>query len=400
MSDGSFDEMIQAYIEGEDQNKLPNLSIRESFSTSAAIKVIAVGGGGGNALRHMMDSKMEGVIFIAANTDAQALANCPAPLQIQLGAGITKGLGAGANPEIGRKAAEENREEIKKAIMHTDMLFVTAGFGGGTGTGAVPIVAEIARELNILTVAVITKPFLFEGTKRREIADSGIEILRDSVDSLITIPNDRLLSVLGKDVTLLNAFKEVNDVLRNAVQGISELITRPGLINVDFADVKTVMSEMGLAMMGTGLGSGEDRARQAAKRALSSPLLDEVSLAGARGILVNITAGPDMSIGEFEAVGDVIKSFSSEKSTVVVGTVIDSNIGNEMRVTVVITGLDRDDREDDVELKATNAMASPEKKESEPGETQLEFDPSSPDYLDVPAYIRNEKDLKVNRKDR
>ena len=306
---------------------------------NAKIKVIGVGGGGGNAIEHMLAEHIEGVEFIVANTDSQALGRSSAPTTIQLGEEITKGLGAGADPTVGRKAAQENLDTIKEVLQGTDMAFITAGMGGGTGTGAAPIIAQAAKELGILTVAVVTKPFAFEGRKRMVVADDGIKELGQYVDSLITIPNNKLLSVLGKNITLLNAFKAANNVLYGAVQGIADLITRPGLINVDFADVRTVMSEMGMAMMGTGSSSGENRAREAADAAIASPLLEDVDFSGAKGVLVNITAGMDMSIGEFEAVGETIKSFTSENATVVVGTVIDPEMSEDLRVTVVITGL-------------------------------------------------------------
>ncbi|HVY53040.1 MAG TPA: cell division protein FtsZ [Gammaproteobacteria bacterium] len=309
---------------------------------NAVIKVVGVGGGGGNAIQHMMAGHIEGVEFICANTDAQALRNSTANTTIQLGDSITRGLGAGANPEVGRRAAEEDREKIKEILSGADMVFIAAGMGGGTGTGAAPVFAQIAKELGILTVAVTTKPFSFEGKVRMQIAEAGIAQLSQYVDSLITIPNNKLLSVLGKNVTLVNAFKATNDVLRGAVQGIAELITRPGLINVDFADVRTVMSEMGIAMMGTGVGSGENRARMAAESAIASPLLEDVDLNGARGVLVNITAGLDLSIGEFEEVGEVIKNITAEGgATVVVGTVIDPELRDEVRVTIIVTGLGR-----------------------------------------------------------
>ncbi|MDR3441651.1 MAG: cell division protein FtsZ [Legionella sp.] len=306
---------------------------------NAVIKVVGVGGGGGNALEHMVAENIDGVEFICANTDAQALRNSNAKVHIQLGDELTKGLGAGANPQIGREAAEEDREFIREILTGADMVFITAGMGGGTGTGAAPVFAEIAKELGILTVAVVTKPFSFEGKQRALAAEDGIRRLAEHVDSLITIPNNKLLSVLGKNISLLNAFKAANNVLLGAVKGISDLITRPGLINVDFADVRTVMSEMGMAMMGTGTASGEQRARQAAEAAIASPLLEDVNFSGARGILVNITAGLDMSIGEFEEVGDVVKEFISDDATVVVGTVIDPDMTDEMRVTVIVTGL-------------------------------------------------------------
>lgn len=322
--------------------------LSEGTSNNAVIKVIGVGGGGSNAIEHMMQENIDGVEFICANTDAQALKSSNAQVVIQLGEEITKGLGAGANPEIGRKSAEENRERIHEVLAGADMVFITAGMGGGTGTGAAPIFAQIARELGILTVAVVTKPFVFEGKKRLYIAEEGIKALSKNVDSLITIPNNKLLTVLGKDITLLNAFKVANNVLLGAVQGIAELITRPGLINVDFADVRTVMSEMGMAMMGTGVSAGEDRAQEAAKAAISSPLLEDIDITDAEGVLVNITAGLDMSIGEFEAVGEVIKSFACENATVVVGTVIDPEMADELRVTVVVTGLDKTDIETEI----------------------------------------------------
>ncbi len=305
----------------------------------AVIKVIGVGGGGGNAIEHMIREKVQSVEFIAANTDGQALKNSSAHVVMQLGEELTKGLGAGADPQIGRNAAEENRDRIRELLAGADMVFITAGMGGGTGTGAAPIFAEIAKELGILTVAVVTKPFIFEGRKRMQIAEAGLKALSEHVDSLIVIPNNKLLAVLGKNITLLNAFKAANNVLLGAVQGIADLITCPGLINVDFADVRTVMSEMGMAMMGTGVSAGEHRAKEAAEAAISSPLLEDVNLVGACGVLVNITAGMDMSIGEFEAVGEVIRSFTSEDATVVVGTVIDSEMSDELRVTVVVTGL-------------------------------------------------------------
>ena len=304
---------------------------------NAVIKV--VGGGGGNAVEHMVAENIDGVKFICANTDAQTLRHSSAEILIQLGDTLTKGLGAGANPQIGREAAEEDREQIKQVLQGADMVFITAGMGGGTGTGAAPVVAEIAKELGILTVAIVTKPFSFEGKQRALAAEEGIRKLAEHVDSLITIPNNKLLSVLGKNISLLNAFKAANNVLLGAVKGISDLITRPGLINVDFADVRTVMSEMGMAMMGTGSARGEQRARQAAEAAIASPLLEDVNFSGARGILVNITAGIDMSIGEFEEVGDVVKEFISDDASVVVGTVIDPEMTDEMRVTVIVTGL-------------------------------------------------------------
>jgi len=311
----------------------------DGYNTNAVIKVIGVGGGGGNAVSHMMDCGIDGVEFICANTDSQALKNSRVKTALQIGCNITKGLGAGANPDLGRQAAMEDRDRIRESIEGSDMLFITAGMGGGTGTGAAPIVAQVAKELGILTVAVVTKPFGMEGRKRFDIAEQGITELAKHVDSLITIPNQKLLTVLGKQTTLLDAFRSANEVLQGAVQGIAELITRPGLINVDFADVRTVMSEMGMAMMGTGRGTGEDRAREAAEAAISSPLLEDVNLEGAKGILVNVTAGMDLSIGEFDEVGNVVKECASDDATVVLGTVIDPAMEGELRVTVVATGL-------------------------------------------------------------
>jgi cell division protein FtsZ len=315
--------------------------LMDSFSQTAVIKVIGVGGGGGNAVSHMAKCGIEGVEFICVNTDSQALKHSQVKASLQIGANITKGLGAGANPEVGRQAAMEDRDRIIELIEGCDMLFITAGMGGGTGTGAAPVVAQVARELGILTVAVVTRPFTMEGNKRASVAESGMAELSRHVDSLITIPNQKLLQVLGGQTTLLEAFKRANEVLQGAVQGIAELITRPGLINVDFADVRTVMSETGLAMMGSGIGTGEHRARVAAEMAVSSPLLEDINLAGAHGILVNVTAGLDLSIGEFEEVGNTVKQFAAEDATVVVGTVIEPEMQGELRVTVVATGLNR-----------------------------------------------------------
>ncbi len=311
----------------------------DTYSEGAVIKVIGVGGAGGNALRNMLEANIEGVDFICANTDAQAIKHIKARAVLQIGASITKGLGAGANPEVGRAAAVEDRERIIEAIRGADMLFIAAGMGGGTGTGAAPVVAQAARELGILTVAVVTRPFTLEGRKRAHQAEQGMRELSQYVDSLITVPNDKLLSVLGKSATVPAAFKAADEVLKGAVQGIAELITRPGLVNVDFADVRTVMSEMGMAMMGTGRGTGETRAQEAAEAAIGSPLLDDVDLSGARGVLVNITGGTDFTIGEFEEIGNIVRGFASDEATVVVGTVIDPEMTDELRVTVVATGL-------------------------------------------------------------
>jgi len=353
----------------------------DSIHQNAVIKVIGVGGGGGNAVKHMIASKIEGVEFICANTDSQALKDIDARTVLQLGNTMTKGLGAGANPEIGRQAAMEDRERIAEVLRGADMVFIAAGMGGGTGTGAAPVVAEVARDLGILTVAVVTKPFPFEGRKRMVIAEAGIKELGERVDSLITIPNEKLLSVLGKSTSLLDAFKAANNVLLGAVQGIADLIIRPGMINVDFADVRTVMSEMGMAMMGTGRATGENRAREAAEAAIRSPLLEDVNLQGARGILVNITAGIDLSLGEYSEVGSIIEEFASGDATVVVGTVIDPDMANELRVTVVATG-----------LGVVKVAAS---KEVKPAPTKVIDNtrrPSAPpvDYaeLDRPAHLR------------
>ncbi|MEY4641341.1 MAG: hypothetical protein RLZZ227_1335 [Pseudomonadota bacterium] len=313
--------------------------IVEDQAQNAVIKVIGVGGGGGNAVKHMIKSSIEGVEFICANTDAQALEKIEARTTLKLGSHVTKGLGAGANPDTGRQAAMEDRERIREVIDGADMVFITAGMGGGTGTGAAPVVAEIAREMGILTVAVVTKPFSFEGRKRMAVAEQGIRELSEHVDSLITIPNEKLMAVLGSGASLLDAFSKANDVLLGAVKGIADLITREGLINVDFADVKTVMSEMGMAMMGTGRATGENRATEAAEAAIRSPLLEDVNLEGARGILVNITANSSLTLGEYSDVGNTIAEFASEHATVIVGTVIDESMGDEISVTVVATGL-------------------------------------------------------------
>lgn len=380
--------------------------LMDTEATNANIKVIGVGGGGGNAVKNMVDSGVEGVEFICANTDAQALDGSPVKNLIQLGNALTKGLGAGANPEVGREAALEDRERIKELVSGTDMLFITAGMGGGTGTGAAPVVAEMAKEMGVLTVAVVTKPFPFEGPKRMAMAEQGIAELAKHVDSIITIPNAKLLTSLGKNTTLLDAFKAANDVLLGAVQGIADLITRPGLINVDFADVRTVMSEMGMSMMGTGVSRGDERATKAAQAAISSPLLDDINLQGAKGILVNITAGLDMGIHEFEEVGAAVREFAHDDATVVVGTVIDPEMSDEIRVTLVATGLEQKG----AELKA---VPTKQKQSSTLEQIQLEqprmvagggsntpfFEKSSSSssstdssYLDIPAFLRNQAD--------
>ncbi|MBT43762.1 MAG: cell division protein FtsZ [Idiomarina sp.] len=393
--------------------------LMDNYESEAVIKVIGVGGGGGNAVQHMVKESIEGVQFIAANTDAQALRNHTADVTIQLGGEITKGLGAGANPEVGRQSAEDDREAIKAQLEGADMVFIAAGMGGGTGTGAAPVVAEVAKELGILTVAVVTKPFPFEGKKRMAVADEGINALSQSVDSLITIPNEKLLKVMGKGTSLLDAFSAANNVLLGAVQGIAELITRPGLINVDFADVRAVMKEMGTAMMGTGVASGEDRAQEAAEMAINSPLLEDIDLSGARGVLVNVTAGMDMSIDEFETVGNTVKAFASDNATVIVGTVIDTEMSDELRVTVVATGIGAE-RKPDISLvnsgQATKRDAAPsyradldrsaaapryEEVEEQQAEPQAEAARKTApkkqqdkelDYLDIPAFLRKQVD--------
>ncbi|PCI81882.1 MAG: cell division protein FtsZ [SAR86 cluster bacterium] len=379
----------------------------ENVAQSAEIKVIGVGGGGGNAVHHMINNQVEGVEFICANTDAQALHNLKAKTILQMGSNITKGLGAGANPEIGRQAALEDRDEIAEILSGADMVFITAGMGGGTGTGAAPIVAEVAKEMGILTVAIVTRPFPFEGKKRSKIAEEGIKLLTEHVDSLITIPNEKLLDVLGKEATLLEAFKAANDVLLGAVKGIADLIMNPGMINVDFADVKTVMSEMGMAMMGTGAAVGADRAREAAEAAIRSPLLEDVNLQGARGILVNITAGENLSLGEFSEVGDTIEEFASDDATVVVGTVIDPSLENEMRVTVVATGLgdkhakptkvvDNTDREITTDYRQLDKPAVMRRQGSSraaaTAAAAVVGSDTDMDYLDIPAFLRKQAD--------
>ncbi len=380
----------------------------DNVQQNAVIKVVGVGGGGGNAVRHMLSSDIEGVEFICANTDAQALTDLEARQVIQLGGNITKGLGAGANPEVGRQSALEDRDRIAEALQGADMVFITAGMGGGTGTGAAPIVADVAREMGILTVAVVTKPFMFEGGKRMSVAESGLKDLEECVDSLITIPNEKLLAVMGKKTSLLDAFAEANNVLLGAVQGIADLITRNGMINVDFADVKTVMSEMGMAMMGTARASGENRAQEAAEAAIRSPLLEDINLQGAKGILVNITAGMDLNLGEFSEVGDIVREFASDTATVVVGTVIDPEMTDELKVTVVATGLggERDKPTKVVDNTRTldgtmdyhqlDRPAVLRRRAVANGNVALdqskESEEQSVDYLDIPAFLRRQAD--------
>jgi len=390
----------------------------EQLAPNAVIKVIGVGGGGGNAVSHMVNSAIDGVEFICANTDSQALKSSGARTTLQLGETVTKGLGAGANPEIGRQAALEDRERIVEVLDGADMVFITCGMGGGTGTGAAPVVAQLAKEKGILTVAVVTKPFPFEGRRRMQVALKGIEDLSQSVDSLITVPDEKLLTVLGREVTLLNAFKAANDVLQGAVQGIADLITRPGLINVDFADVRTVMSEMGMAMMGTGTARGDDRAQAAAEAAINNPLLENVDLSGACGILVNVTAGPNLTMREFDEIGRVVHDFASEDATVVLGTALDPDLSDDVRVTVVATGLNRAakpalrpvPKPETIEMpKPTRVLrtgtdngvvgfaAQPEpaaaarKSPAPAAKTDAEAAPGY-DYLDIPAFLRRQAD--------
>jgi len=375
--------------------------LMDSVAQDAVIKVVGVGGGGGNAVTHMMSTGIEGVDFVCANTDAQALKKINGVTSLQIGGNITKGLGAGANPEIGRQAALEDRERIQETLMGADMIFVTAGMGGGTGTGAAPIVAQIARDMGILTVGVVTKPFVFEGANRMKIAASGIKELSQHVDSLITIPNDKLLSVYGREFDLMNAFNGANDVLHNAVQGITELITHPGVINVDFADVRTVMTQNGMGMMGSGRATGDNRAALAAESAVASPLLEDVNISGARGILVNVT-GTNLTLGEFEDIGAIINSFASEEAVVVMGTAIDPELEDELRVTVVATGLGQQIQQankDTMKIVKRNTAGDVDygdydkptiqrKKASGDGLTGTLDD----DLLDIPAFLRRQAD--------
>ena len=375
--------------------------IIEETTARALIKVIGVGGGGGNAVQHMMTSKFEHVDFICANTDAQALENGSVSNTLQLGGDFTKGLGAGADPAIGRQAALDDTDRITEMLKGTDMVFITAGMGGGTGTGAAPVVAQLAREMNILTVAVVTRPFSFEGKKRGLVADKGLEELSQYVDSLIVIPNEKLLSELGADITLSDAFSAANNVLLGAVQGIAELITCSGRINVDFADVRTVMSEKGMAMIGTGSGRGEDRAKDAARSAISSPLLEDIDLTGAKGVLVNITSSADLTIGEFQQFGECVAEFTSDNATVVIGNVVDPTLKEEVRVTVVATGIGAEKDE----VFSTPSLV-PDNKEAQlqlpnrqgvPGHRGTEVDEKNrqsgdDDYLDIPAFLRRQAD--------
>ena len=380
----------------------------DTYSETAVIKVIGVGGGGGNAVNHMVGCHIDGVEFICANTDAQALRKITVDTVIQLGVELTKGLGAGTNPEIGKHAAEENKDRIREVLQGADMVFLTAGMGGGTGTGAIPVIAQIAREMGILTVAVVTKPFQFEGKKKMAVAEQGIMELEKYVDSLITIPNQKLLPVLGNNVSLMNAFKAANDVLLDAVQGITELIVHPGMINVDFADVRTVMSGMGAAIMGMGSATGEHRAREAAEKAIACPLLEDINLQGARGILVNICAA-DMGVAEFNEVGNIVHEFASEDAIIKIGMAIDPTLGDELKVTVVATGMGmppvavkspikilhkpaaKNPTYDDLERPTVIRQGGKhETRETRFGaQTKKEVDL---DYLDIPAFLRRQAD--------
>jgi len=380
--------------------------IMSNETQEAVIKVIGVGGCGCNAVDHMIANEMKGVEFISMNTDAQALKNTKADTVLQLGSGITRGLGAGANPEIGREAAMEDRDRIAELIQGSDMLFVTAGMGGGTGTGAAPVVAQVAKEMGILTVAVVSKPFAFEG-KRLKAAQLGMEDLSQHVDSLIIIPNDKLMTVLGNDISMLDAFKAANDVLYGAVAGIAEVINCPGLVNVDFADVKTVMSEMGMAMMGSAVSSGIDRARIAAEDAVASPLLEDISLAGARGVLVNITASKSLKMREVHEVMGTIKELTAEDATIIVGTVIDESMEEDLRVTMVATGLGNvhsqgkkplsvihsrtgtDDREDFVSSEDPAVLRTGRRGNNA---TVAAMRQSGIDPMDIPAFLRRQAD--------
>jgi cell division protein FtsZ len=346
------------------------IQFEENFEDGAKIKVIGVGGGGCNAVDNMIASNMKGVEFIAANTDLQALRESKASIKLQLGAKITKGLGAGANPEIGKSAAIEDRDRIKEILNGADMVFITAGLGGGTGTGGAPIIAEVAKEIGALTVGVVTKPFLFEGRKRGRQAEEGLKELKDKVDTLIAIPNERLLTISQKNTSLLEAFKMADEVLLNAVQGISDLITNHGLINLDFADVKTVMSEMGMALMGIGIASGEKRAIEAAQKAIASPLLDEISINGAKGILINIRGDKNLTIHEVTEAARLVQKEADEEANIIFGAAIDDDLGEHIRITVIATGFGKEEVREEV-------VISTAKKENK----------------DIPAYIRKERSV-------
>ncbi|GBC76852.1 Cell division protein FtsZ [bacterium HR08] len=378
-------------MHAETKELVSNLRIdfADEATNGAVIKVIGVGGGGGNAINHMIEAGVEGVQFIAANTDLQALKTSKAPIKIQLGAKLTKGLGAGANPEVGRQAALEDTEKILELVEGADMVFITAGLGGGTGTGAAPIIASLAVEVGALTVAVVTKPFHFEGRRRMQVAEQGLRELRECVDTLITIPNERLLSIADRTMPFTEAFRLADDVLRQAVQGISDLITVPGLINLDFADVRTVMSGMGKALMGIGYGTGENKALDAAKRAISSPLLEETSIQGARGVLINVTGGPDITLHEINQSITLIREIAHEDANILFGAVIDENIRNEMRITVIATGFEHEaERPPTIEPRgAPTRVTGPMPPPPDAG-----VPPRAPQDLDVPTFIRRRAD--------
>lgn len=375
----------------------------EQRDQQAVIKVIGIGGGGANTVNQMVESGIAGVEFICTNTDSQHLDRCDANTLVQLGADVTRGLGAGANPDVGRQAAEEDRDRIRGAIEGADMLFVTCGMGGGTGTGASPVVAEVAREMGILTLAVVTKPFPFERGKRMNTAKRGIEELGRNVDSLIVIPNEKLLTALGQGITLKNAFEAANNVLHNAVQGISDLITRPGVMNVDFADVRRVMSVQGMAMMGRAEASGENRAREAAEAALASPLLDDLSLNGAQGLLVNVSGDENLGIQEFQIVNEVVAEMGGENAEVIVGMADDPEASDELCVTVVATGLGGQPQEKSGEPAPVNTQSADEEMRyadldrptvirRQPQQPASENTAMDMDYFDVPAFLRNQAD--------
>jgi len=372
----------------------------EEAKDNAKIKVIGLGGGGSNAINRVMEARFTGVEFIVANTDVQALRASPAPVKLQLGARLTMGLGAGADPEVGKNAALEDREQIKKLLEGADMVFVTAGLGGGTGTGSAPIVAATAKELGILTVAVVTKPFAFEGRRRSQQAETGLAELRAVVDTLITIPNQRLLAVVDRGTPLVEAFKVADTVLLQAVQGISDLILVPGLINLDFADVRTIMAGMGMALMGAGVGKGEHRALDAAQKAVASPLLDETSIDGARGILINFTGGPDLSLHEVEEAARVVQEAAHEEAHIIFGAVIDPRLQDEVRITVIATGFSERKEENQpsgkvVEMQRPSrpgAPASRDWRRRMPSEIRAEGAEPTEEDLDVPAFLRRQAD--------
>ncbi len=364
--------------------------LEECKILGANLKLVGIGGGGCNAVNTMIQSNLAGVEFIGANTDAQALAGCRAPMKIQLGSKLTRGLGAGANPEIGKNATLEDRDRIREILTGADMVFITAGFGGGTGTGGGPILASIAKEVGALTVAVVTKPFLFEGRKRQRQAEEGLKELRKYVDTLITIPNQRLLNIAGRDMCLLETFRKADEVLLQAVKGISDLITVQGLINLDFADVRTVMSEMGLALMGTGSASGEKRAIEAAQRAISSPLLEDITIAGARGILINITGGPDLTLFEVNEASTLVQEEAHEEANIIFGAVIDENLREEMRVTVIATGFGKAEEMEERIPESRAVSMEPEK---------VVFPlPRQEGNRDLPAFLRQAKRVESKEK--